>query len=86
MSWKLKPVGIDYRVPYGVISNRHSKGALPGEYPLNNADIYTKVIPIDMDNNIGTFRPENDRPKYRLTPQAVYGHHGCSTRRSRRSG
>ena len=22
------------RVPYGVISNRHGKGALPGEYPL----------------------------------------------------
>ena len=21
------------RVPYGVISNRHGKGALPGEYP-----------------------------------------------------
>ncbi len=23
------------RVPYGVISNRHGKGALPGEYPLD---------------------------------------------------
>ncbi|MGF1589889.1 MAG: hypothetical protein ACFCU7_11710 [Pleurocapsa sp.] len=25
--------------------NRHAKGALPGEYPVNDADIYTKVIP-----------------------------------------
>ena len=26
---EIKTVSIDYRVPYGVISNRHSKGALP---------------------------------------------------------
>src|SRR3954469_1163025 len=27
-------VGLVPRAPYGVISNRHGKGALPGEYPL----------------------------------------------------
>jgi len=27
------------RVPYGVISNRHGRGALPGEYPLGAANV-----------------------------------------------
>lgn len=27
------------RVPYGVISNRHGKGALPGEYPVGGATV-----------------------------------------------
>ncbi len=34
---EVRTLKIDYRVPYGVISNRHSKGGLPGEYPENNA-------------------------------------------------
>ncbi len=59
---EIRTIGIDYRVPYGVISNRHGKGSLPDEYPLNDADIYTKVIPIDRSNDIGNFRPENGRP------------------------
>lgn len=29
------------RVPYGVVSNRHAKGALPGEYPLNGAPVFS---------------------------------------------
>ena len=28
-------LGLEPRVPYGVISNRHGKGALPGEFPEN---------------------------------------------------
>lgn len=28
-------IGLQPRVPYGVISNRHGKGALPGEFPEN---------------------------------------------------
>jgi len=59
---EIKTVSIDYRVPYGVISNRHGRGSLPGEYPENDAPIYTKVIPIDRDNNIGIFRPSNGLP------------------------
>ncbi|WP_210508469.1 acetamidase/formamidase family protein [Naasia sp. SYSU D00057] len=27
------------RVPYGVISNRHGRGALPGEYPVGDANV-----------------------------------------------
>ncbi|WP_052055283.1 acetamidase/formamidase family protein [Myxosarcina sp. GI1] len=59
---EIKTVNIDYRVPYGVISNRHSKGSLPGEYPLNDAEIYTKVIPLDIERGVGIFRPSNDKP------------------------
>ena len=59
---EIKTVSIDYRVPYGVISNRHSKGALPDEYPVDGADIYTKVIPLDTEKEVGIFRPANKRP------------------------
>ena len=59
---EIKTVDIAYRVPYGVISNRHGKGSLPGEFPVNEADIYTKVIPVDMAKDIGIFRPSNGQP------------------------
>jgi acetamidase/formamidase len=32
---KVEMIALDPRVPYGVISNRHGKGALPGEFPEN---------------------------------------------------
>ena len=70
---EIKTVGIDYRVPYGVISNRHSKGALPGEYPLNDADIYTKVIPLNTEQNTGIFRPDNDRQNINLPLEPFMG-------------
>ncbi|MBS45017.1 MAG: acetamidase [Nocardioides sp.] len=34
------------RVPYGVISNRHAKGALPGEYPLAG-DVFSAFATVD---------------------------------------
>lgn len=70
---EIQTLNIDYRVPYGVISNRHSKGALPGEYPLNDADIYTKVIPLDTEKNIGIFRPANERPDINLPLKPFMG-------------
>ena len=59
---EIKTIDIAYRVPYGVISNRHGKGSLPGEFPVDGADIYTKVIPLDMAKDIGVFRPSNGQP------------------------
>lgn len=56
---EIKTLDIQYRVPYGVISNRHGKGSLPGEFPENDAPIYTKVIPIDATRQVGEFRPSN---------------------------
>jgi acetamidase/formamidase len=37
------------RVPYGVISNRDSKGALPGEYPQGGTDVVSVFAAIDGD-------------------------------------
>lgn len=59
---EIKTVDIDYRAPYGVISNRHGRGALPGEYPENNAAIYSKVIAIDAKREVGIFQPINNLP------------------------
>lgn len=56
---EIKTLEIEYRAPYGVISNRHGKGALPEEFPENGAPIYTKVIPIDKTRQVGVFRPTN---------------------------
>ena len=70
---EIRTMGIDYRVPYGVISNRHSKGALPEEYPVNDADIYTKVIPLNTEQNTGIFRPANGRPNIDLPLKPFMG-------------
>ena len=70
---EVKTIALDYRAPYGVISNRHSKGALPGEYPTNNAPIYTKVIPLDLERQVGIFRPANGRPNIEIGLQPFMG-------------
>jgi acetamidase/formamidase len=43
------------RVPYGVISNRHGRGALPGEYPLEAANVSVFAALEDTDaGRVGT--------------------------------
>ena len=37
------------RVPYGVVSNRHAKGALPGEYPLDDMPLFSAFASLDDD-------------------------------------
>lgn len=39
------------RVPYGVISNRHAKGALAGEYPLDGDAVYSAFATVDADGH-----------------------------------
>lgn len=34
------------RVPYGVVSNRHGRGALPGEYPQGDASVVSVFTPV----------------------------------------
>ena len=62
---KVEILNLEPRVPYGVISNRHYKGALPGEFPetpkpadpihshdpetLGNVSIFT---PTEMDEDV----------------------------------
>lgn len=70
---EVKTLGISYRSPYGVISNRHSKGALPGEYPLNNTPVYSKVIAIDAKREVGIFQPENDLPPLEIPLKPFMG-------------
>jgi acetamidase/formamidase len=45
------------RVPYGVISNRHGKGALPGEYPerFETVPAYQKYL--NAGRNVSVFTP-----------------------------
>jgi acetamidase/formamidase len=42
---RLTVVDVTPRVPYGVISNRHGRGALPGEYPraAGNVSVFTPI-------------------------------------------
>jgi acetamidase/formamidase len=50
------------RVPYGVISNRHGKGALPGEYPLDGA-VFSAFASVDEAGTHGQLplRPGGER-------------------------
>ncbi|WP_182525318.1 acetamidase/formamidase family protein [Nocardioides dongkuii] len=41
------------RVPYGVISNRHGRGALPGEYPLDAAPCFSVFARVSDDGASG---------------------------------
>ncbi len=62
---KIDIIDIVPRVPYGVISNRHGKGALPGEFPLGpkpdptvkddfkNVSIFSQTF--IKDNQIGAY-------------------------------
>lgn len=45
------------RVPYGVISNRHGKGALPGEYPEGFLDDPASRPYLNAFDNISVFTP-----------------------------
>jgi acetamidase/formamidase len=54
---KIDVLRLDPRVPYGVISNRHGKGALPGEYPegFENVPRYRRYF--NQGDNISVFTP-----------------------------
>jgi acetamidase/formamidase len=46
------------RVPYGVVSNRHGKGALPGEFPeLPKPEATADAAHPDLYHNVSTFVP-----------------------------
>jgi acetamidase/formamidase len=51
-------VGLVPRAPYGVISNRHGKGALPGEYPLRpRSDPNASAQRPELYHNVSVFTP-----------------------------
>lgn len=54
----IETLRIEPRVPYGVISNRHGKGALPGEYPLGEKpDPAASAERPELYRNVSIFTP-----------------------------
>lgn len=54
---KVEVVKLEPRVPYGVISNRHGKGALPGEYPKTEPEPNPSSEHPERYANVSTFAP-----------------------------
>jgi acetamidase/formamidase len=55
---RIDVVGLVPRAPYGVISNRHGKGALPGEYPTGPApEPGASAQHPELFHNVSTFTP-----------------------------
>ncbi|MQA98485.1 MAG: acetamidase [Streptosporangiales bacterium] len=54
---KIEVLDLRMRVPYGVISNRHGKGALPGEYPESIVDDPATAPYLNAFDNISVFTP-----------------------------
>jgi acetamidase/formamidase len=54
---KVEVVKLEPRVPYGVISNRHGKGALPGEYPKTEPKANPSSEYPERYANVSTFAP-----------------------------
>ncbi|MED5535632.1 MAG: acetamidase/formamidase family protein, partial [Pseudomonadota bacterium] len=52
---KIETLGLIPRVPYGIISSRHGKGALPGEFPENDAPQGGSSDQPDLYNNVSIF-------------------------------
>lgn len=55
---KVEMISLQPRVPYGVISNRHGKGALPGEFPEGDKpDPAADAAHPELFRNVSTFVP-----------------------------
>ncbi|GAE06870.1 acetamidase/formamidase family protein [Paenibacillus sp. JCM 10914] len=55
---KVEVLSLIPRVPYGVISNRHYKGALPGEFPENDGSLEgASAAHPERYQNVSTFTP-----------------------------
>jgi acetamidase/formamidase len=55
---KVEMISLTPRVPYGVISNRHGKGALPGEFPENSGpQPGASASSPQLYNNVSKFVP-----------------------------
>jgi len=54
---KVEVLDLRLRVPYGVISNRHGKGALPGEYPEAWEDVPRFEKYFNEGGNVSVFTP-----------------------------
>ena len=57
---KVEVLDLALRVPYGVVSNRHGKGALPGEYPETWEGVRRYEEYFNEGGNISVFTPVDD--------------------------
>jgi acetamidase/formamidase len=56
------------RVPYGVVSNRHGRGALPQEYP-RDADVFSVFARVEGDVGVMAYGPDDERSvRFPLAP------------------
>ena len=75
-------LGLERRVPYGVISNRHGRGALPGELPAGGA---TVSIFAAVEDEFGVLpRTAGGRPDVRFPLAPFLGIMGVAAAGSRR--
>ncbi len=68
---KIEVISLLPRVPYGVISNRHGKGSLPGEFPENNGpEIGANAANPALYNNVSVFTEivDIDNKSYAVLP------------------
>ncbi|WP_300678620.1 acetamidase/formamidase family protein [Nocardioides sp.] len=73
------------RVPYGVISNRHAKGALPDAYPLDDAPVYSAFASVSDDGRFGLLpRHEGEAPSVRFELAPFLGVMGVAVPGSQR--
>ena len=56
------------RVPYGVISNRHGRGALPGEYPLRGESVSVFARAVDGEGVIERTAAGGAQVRFPLAP------------------
>ncbi len=56
------------RVPYGVISNRHGRGALPETYPLDGAPSFSVFASVDGDDGVLPRGPGGGTVRFPLHP------------------
>lgn len=54
---KVEVLNVEPRVPYGVISNRHGKGALPGEFPKKPKQENASAAHPERYGNVSVFTP-----------------------------
>ncbi|MFT4084388.1 MAG: acetamidase/formamidase family protein [Nocardioides sp.] len=55
------------RVPYGVVSNRHGRGALPDAYPLGGVPLHSVFTPVHTDPD-GVDRARIGTARFELAP------------------
>ncbi|MGY2067065.1 acetamidase/formamidase family protein [Blastococcus sp. SYSU DS0619] len=73
------------RVPYGVISNRHGRGALPGEYPLDDQPVYSAFATVGDDGAHGLLPlTEGGEPRVRFPLRPFLGIMGVAVPGSER--